>query len=77
MGSSGRRFAALEDDGAGAAEERALDNVLSLCLFVAVPPGKGASGGVWLQGGIGERGFGWRQPDLSEAVVLRSEGREA
>ena len=37
-------------------------------------PARGASGGVWLQGGIGERGFGWRQPDLREAVVLRSEG---
>ena len=35
-------------------------------------PARGASGGVWLQGGIGERGFGWRQLGLSEAVVLRS-----
>jgi hypothetical protein len=30
-----------------------------------------------LQGGIGERGFGWRRSGLSEAVVLRSESRKA
>ncbi len=39
-------------------------------------PARGASGGVWLQGGIGERGFGWRQPDLREAVVRGAKGRE-
>jgi hypothetical protein len=54
-----------------------LDNSPFTCFFVTSRPARGASGGVWLQGGIGERGFGWRQLDPSEAVVLRSEGRNA
>ena len=53
----------------------ALDNFLVLCLLAPRPaPARGASGGVWLQGGIGERGFGWRQLDLSEAVVRGARG---
>ncbi len=57
----------------GLSPNRALDNVPRLCLLAPIPPGKGASGGVWLQGGIAEDGLGWRQLGPSEAVVLRSE----
>src|SRR5919112_430897 len=38
---------------------------LTLCSRYILSPtsrsAEGASGGVWLQGGIGERGFGWRR----------------
>jgi hypothetical protein len=50
-----------------------LTMVLRYACLLPSRPAKGASGGVWLQGGIAERGFGWRQLGLSEAVVLRSE----
>jgi hypothetical protein len=79
MGSSGRRFAAPEDDGAGVGNEHCALTMFLVCASLSPSrPARGASGGAWLQGGIADEGLARRRWDRrrrwSEERSRKAEG---